>query len=663
MTELEQIAAVHGVATSYYDVGGRLHRPSPRTLQAILEGLGVDPSGPASAAPTLPLLVDPGEVPVLGGLRAGAPYTVELETGEVVHGRAVGSAGGGRLSGPLPMGLHRLTADTVERFVLVAPPRCLSPRELGVSRAFGVSSQLYGLSSDRRSAIGDFGDLAAAACASAAAGADLFGLSPMHALFMADPAAISPYSPSHRRFLNPLYIAVPEAAARLGLALDDVALPPTAATALLDYPRVAEAKRVALESLWERFRQGPGAAAFDRFRIEGGEGLERHCRFEALHEAVLRDDRSRWAFWLWPAAWQDPTSTAVEAFAKEHRDRVGFFAFLQWLAAMQLADAQAEARHAGMRLGLYGDLAVGVNAAGSMAWSTPGLTLRQLSIGAPPDPLGPDGQKWGLAPFAPTALAKHGFRPLLDDLEANARYGGAVRIDHVLGFARQFWIPEGAPASEGTYVDFPFEVLARLCALVSHRQRCVVIGEDLGTVPEGFRDRLAAAGMLSCRVLWFERDGDRFREPHDYPEAALASVSTHDLPTVQGFWQARDIDWRADLGASGDGARADGKAQRERDKTELMAAIRAAGIDDEDVSVALHRFLARSAAAFVLVQLEDLAGMIEQPNLPGTTDEHPNWRRRLAVPIETILESPNASAILAAMRAERPPRPGGAEQE
>jgi 4-alpha-glucanotransferase len=242
----------------------------------------------------------------------------------------------------------------------------------------------------------------------------------------------------------------------------------------------------------------------------------------------------------------------------------------------------------------------------------------------------------------------------LDDLEANARHAGALRIDHVLGFARQFWIPQGAPAAEGTYIRFPFEVMARICALVSHRRRCVVIGEDLGTVPEGFRERLHAAGMLSCRVLWFERDDQRFRRPDEYPRAALASVSTHDLPTVKGFMAGTDVDWRADIGEHDAASRREAKSARGRDKTALEEALDRAGMGDEPVAVALHRFLAASSAALALVQMEDLAGAQEQPNLPGTMDEHPNWRRRLDQPVEDVFASPLARDILKAMRDQRP---------
>jgi 4-alpha-glucanotransferase len=652
MTALHARAEAHGVATSWHDIAGTRHDVPDSTLEAVLEGLGVDPAAPkASTAVPPPALGTPWRPLTLAELAPASRYTVELENGAVVAGTAQPGEGGGALAGGLPMGLHRLRCDGGERFLLVAPPRCLQPEDLGVDRAFGISAQLYSLKSRRPSVIGDFGDLEVAAELAAHAGADLFGLSPLHALFMADPAARSPYSPSHRAFVNPLYIDVEAAARQLGLS---VAAPARDGEPLLDYPDLAGDKRTKFEALFRQFAENGDHFDFQRFRAAGGVSLERHCRFEALHEASLDRDPEAWAFWQWPEGWHDPDSVEVAAFAERNAERVAFFAFLQWLADRQLADAQATACHHGMRLGLYRDLAVGVNPAGSMAWSTKGLAVPGLSIGAPPDPLGPEGQNWGLAPFAPTRLAALGYRPLLEDLEANARHAGALRIDHVLGFARQFWIPQGAPAAEGTYVRFPFEVLARLCALVSHRHRCVVIGEDLGTVPEGFRERLHAAGMLSCRVLWFERDGERFRRPDEYPRAALASVSTHDLPTVKGYLAGTDIDWRADIGGHDAATRQEAMAARDSDKAALEKTLARAGMGDEPVAVALHRFLAASTAALALVQMEDLAGALEQPNLPGTLDEHPNWRRRLDQPVEDMFASPLARDILAAMREHRP---------
>ncbi len=645
-------AESNGVAVRWYDIAGTLHEVPDATLEAVLVGLGIDPqvSTREPVAPP-PLLATPGTAFEVPGLADGEPYTATLDDGSRVEARASAGAFGTALADPLPMGLHEVAWEGGHRHVLVAPERCLLPAELGCARSFGISAQLYGLRTRQPSAIGDFGDLRTAAKLAAEHGSDLFGLSPLHTLFMADAHARSPYSPSHRAFVNPLYIDVGWAAERLGVALPPA---PKSGSELLDYPQLADVKKAALEGLFERFRHACSDEAFRRFRVDGGESLELHCRFEALHEAALAVDPSCWAFWTWPTGWRRPDTPEVEAFVAANAQRIAFFAFLQWLADMQLEDAQAAARDGGMRLGLYCDLAVGVNPAGSMAWSTPGVTVRGLTVGAPPDPLGPDGQNWGLAPFAPTRLAALGFRPLLDDLDANARHAGAIRIDHVLGFARQFWIPEGASAHEGTYVEFPFDVMARLCSLVSHRRRCVIVGEDLGTVPEGFRDRLRDAGMLSCRVLWFERDGDRFRAPNEYPEQALASVSTHDLPTVRGFFAGSDVDWRADLGGDEPHERATAQAGRTADTDALRRALDAAGFGGEPLVVELHRFLAASASTLALVQLEDVAGVLEQPNLPGTVDEHPNWQRRLPEPVEDVFASPLAKTILEAMRSMRP---------
>ncbi|MEO1089198.1 MAG: 4-alpha-glucanotransferase [Pseudomonadota bacterium] len=661
MSELRALAETHGVATRWYDIAGTEHHPPDETLEVVLDGLGVH-VGQTNEALRLPLLARPDEAVCLPDVPPDVAYRLEMDDGSAVGGpvvdaRTVRADAGSLLEGPLPLGLHRLVWDGGERFVLVAPERCLLPEDRDIDRVFGVSAQMYGLKSDRDSAIGDFADLAVAGRVAAAAGADLFGLSPLHALFMADARSRSPYSPSNRRFINPLFIAVPEAAERLGLPTNPT--PGVAASGsdgLLDYATIGDAKRHALEALFVAFRERGGDPRFEDFRLKGGVPLERHARFEALHEFVLAKDRNAWAFWTWPDGLGDATSPAVQAFAEAHADRVAFFAFLQWLADLQLAEAHAACRDAGMAIGLYRDLAVGVTASGSMAWSDPKLVLRTLDIGAPPDPLGPDGQNWGLAPFAPTHLARTGYRPLLAALEANARHAGAVRIDHVLGFQRQFWIPQGKPAAQGTYVDFPFQVLSRICALVSHRRRCLVIGEDLGTVPEGFRERMGDAGMLSCRVMVFERDGDRFRPPHHYPRQAMASVVTHDLPTSVGFWQHRDVDWRADLGELDAHSRASAIAWREGEKDGMLAAMHDAGVDEADVMVALHRFLARSNSALVMVQLEDLASMVEQANLPGTVDQHPNWRRRLPEAVDKILQSPRALAILQALRDERPPQ-------
>lgn len=636
MNALHQAAEAAGIELDWHDIEGGHHRVPDGTLVDILRAMGL-PTDQPSPVVRLPIIAEPDQIVILKDTGRDVPYRLIREDGHLVEGRTVATDGATALAETLPLGLHRLQIAEEERFLLIAPPKALAPSDLGVERCFGIGVQLYGLRTRRQSDLGDFGDLKRAVERFADAGADFVGLNPLHGLFLSRPEAASPYSPSSRRFLNPLYISVDRAASRLGQQLS---LPPALSGDLVDYPVALRRKLQALEQLFAGFE---GSPEFERYRAAGGEALERHCLFEALQEQGATER-------------VQPGSDVAAAFAHDHQDRMSFFAFLQWLADLQLEEAQVTARDAGMAVGLYRDLAVGVDPEGSMVWSAPDVTLRGVSIGAPPDAFSPLGQMWNLAPFSPPALAARGFRPLLDDLEANARHTGALRIDHIIGWQRQFWIPAGKSPAEGAYVRFPFDVLARLAALVSHRHRCLIIGEDLGTVPEGFRPKMQACGMLSCRVIWFERDGDRIRKPSDYPNDALASITTHDLPTVRGFWRAQDIAWRERLGIEPDAQAA--RDDRERDKALLVQALRDAGVLNEEATpdaivAALHRFLARTNSALALVQLEDLAGLSEQPNLPGTIHDHPNWRRRLPLAIEDLLERDETRDLLRMIAEER----------
>ena len=321
-----------------------------------------------------------------------------------------------------------------------------------------------------------------------------------------------------------------------------------------------------------------------------------------------------------------------------------------------------------MPLGLYKDLAVGVNPAGAMTWSNRGVSLSGVSVGAPPDIFSPLGQNWGLAPLSPVALHETAYAGFITALRRNMRHAGAVRVDHAMGLQRLFWIPENASAAEGAYVRYPFDDLIGILALESRRHRCVVIGEDLGTVPEGFRPAMNGAGVLSCAVLYFERGDDGgFRAPDAYPEHALVSISTHDLPTLAGYWKAHDVDWRERLDLLPDpDAAAKARGERLDERRRLLRALAAAGllppgVDPEappeeptpELMIAVHRFLARTPGALMMVQLEDALGEIEQPNLPGTTDQHPNWQRRLPIPLERLADDPMIRRLAEAVGAER----------
>jgi 4-alpha-glucanotransferase len=356
----------------------------------------------------------------------------------------------------------------------------------------------------------------------------------------------------------------------------------------------------------------------------------------------------------------------VARFAEEHRERVELYQYLQWEADRQLGAAARRARDAGLAIGLYRDLAVGVDPNGGEAWSDQELLVPGAAIGAPPDPLSLKGQNWGLAPISPVALRRRAYAPFVAALRANMRHAGVLRIDHVMALTHLYWVPSGAEATAGAYVDYPFRDLLRILALESRRHRCAVIGEDLGTVPEGFRETMNAANVLSYRVLMFERrPGGAFTPPHDYPPMAAASVSTHDIATLKGYWLARDVDWRERLDLYPEpGLAQHDRDARARDRHQLLDALVEAGVlapekrqdliadggaaHTPELAEAVHRFLARSNTRFMLVQIEDAAGEVEQANLPGTVDQHPNWRRKLSRPLEEILEDP-AFARLAAV--------------
>ena len=683
MSALEDLASAYGINVAWTDAHGEDKRVGEDSLRALLGVMGVEVGGEAEAAERLRargakqeeerhLIASAGQNPVLALdlSRADAPFALTLADGTRHTGRLTAADDGVALPLDLPVGHHTLEIDGAPIALAACPPRCPPPEAFGIERVWGLGAQLYGLRRAGDDGVGDFKAAADLAAGLGGKGADFLGLNPLHALFPAQSKAVSPYAPSSRRFLNWLYIALDKAAADLGLPLAE-GLTPVPTGDLIDYPQAAARKKAVLEGFWDSLRGRPDddalKARFLAFRAAMGEPLERHARFDALQEAAMAEAPEAFAFWQWPKGWDDPKGGAVADFAAQHPERVGFFAFLQWLADEQLAAAQEQALASGMRIGLYRDLAVGVNPAGSTVWAEPDFSLRGVSIGAPPDIFNPMGQVWGLAPFAPTALAKAGFEPLIADLRANMRHAGAIRVDHVLGLKRQWWVVDGMDAGEGAYVRFPFEDIARLIALEAHQASCLVIGEDLGTVPEGFGDAMDAAGMLSCKVFWFEREEETPKAPEAYAAGALTSLSTHDLPTLKGYWRGQDIDWRDKLGLFPKPDQAENERQeRAVDRGRIVEALEAAGIAEpgtldagedganEALLLAVHRYLATTPSTLLMLQLEDALLDVEQANLPGTIDEHPNWRRRPPVAIDGFLDDPGANALFGAMREARP---------
>lgn len=575
---------------------------------------------------------------------------------------------------PLPTGGREETiaSDVIRR----QPPR---PHH---GRPWGLAVQLYALRRDAPAGIGDFTALAQCCRDSAREGADVVAINPVHAGFTAHPERYSPYSPSSRLFHNPLYTdpatlfgeaAIRQALAELRLGDELAALD---ARDEIDWPGVARLRQAVLRWCWQHHEARltmEAQHAFTAFRARGGTALHAHAMFEALQahrradlgDGPLADEATDWR--RWPEDLQSPGSAAIATFANAHADEIGYHAFLQWLAAHGLAEAQRAAREAGMAIGLLADLAIGTDPRGSHAWMRQHEIFPGLCVGAPPDIYNPRGQDWGLAVFSPRGLRHHGYAAFLEMLRANLAHAGGLRIDHVLGLARMWLVPSGAPATDGAYLTYPLDDLLRLVALESWRHEAVIVGENLGTVPPTLDTALAARGVLGIDILWFQREATpagadddavpAFRPPAQWPREAVAMTTTHDLPTVCGWWAGRDIAWRARLGQLGaDETEAGLMQSRARERSALWQALETAGLVSGPEPGPAHApleavlaWLGTARTPLRLVPVEDLLGETEQPNLPGTIDEHPNWRRRLPADARALLDGPVARASVRAL--------------
>ena len=615
--------------------------------------------------------------------RAGIEPDYIALTGEVVHAsedarRAVLEAMGIRAGDETEIAASLAAVPPIAAGEMQAPGgvACYVPDWLKDGRCWGVGCQLYGLRTQRNWGIGDFEDLARFAEIAAAAGADFVGVNPLHALFMAAPERCSPFSPSSREFLNPLYIAIDKAPGFAGMV--DALEPPedVRQAELVDYRRVGPLKAKALGVLFRIFQARGGEedrASFERFVLERGEALYLHALFEALSEAMTQQGNGP-AWHGWPEEFRHPGSDSVRAFAEEQRELVTFHSWLQWLADRQLGEAQARALAAGMRIGLYLDLAVGVAPDGSATWADRTLVVASARIGAPPDYFNAAGQDWGLAPLSPAALTARNFEPFRESLELALNHAGAVRIDHAMSLYRLFWIAEGFGAADGVYVRYPFHDMLRVLAEISQRRRAIVIGEDLGVVPPGFRDVMRATEIQSYRVFFFEKRDDFFISPQAYPHEALACITTHDLYTLTGWWCAHNIEVRRRIGMLSEREIDPHLAEHAHERRRLLGlladnSLLPKGMEGvmrgekeapaelpKSVAVAVHRLMARTPSRLFVAQMEDLVGSIDQVNVPGTIDEHPNWRRKLPVDIEELPKNAFFHAITKALRQERPKR-------
>ena len=658
--DLERLAAAAGIAASWWELSGQEHRTGDDTKRALLTSMHLPCATLGDLRDSLYRLTAPRPLPMALTATAGQPIevpigklsrptwvTLRAEDGTTTR---IPTVGGALTLPPPPMGRHQLSLDddpATTCHLTVAPARCFLPDALAAGqRRFGIAAHLYTLRGSHDQGIGDFSTLAELGIAAARAGAAVVGLNPLHALFPGDRSRASPYHPSHRGFLDPIYIDI------AGLpGADPNQCAALSAPVMVDYPAVWAAKHRALEAAFAA--GGADDLALDAFIAAGGATLRDFARFEAI---AAHRGNTHWR--SWPASLRHPASPCVAAFAAKHARAIRFVCYMQMLADQQLGQAAARSVSAGLSIGLYRDLAVGCAPDGAEAWAYQDMMLDGVSVGAPPDPFTAAGQIWGLPPPDPLAMARDGFSGFASLIAANLRHAGALRIDHVLGLRRLFLVPEGALGSDGTYLNFPFHHLLGQLTLESVRARCLIVGEDLGTVPDGIRESLNEAQVLSYRVLWFERDGPTFRPPATWPVLAAACVSTHDLPTSRGWWEGADIAERSDLGFLNDAATETAGRERQAEKAALIAFAQAEGVADDTASpeatdppdAAMHALIAATPCVLALVQADDLASEPIGVNLPGTDRERPNWRRRLRVPVETLFDKPDRSPALTAMR-------------
>ncbi len=722
-----------GIAPEYRDNWGRRWATSTATYQALLRAMGVAWEEPAHLAQEIeqrrralrerllpPVsLLPPVPRPQLLTLNVSSPSAsppplevqaeLRSDTGELISWQTSGLNGQAlrcpahrerwpqRFAIPLPIPLEmgyyevKLAVKVGGRvkegtsFLIVAPEQTYLPDFLRDGRRlWGLSAPLYALKSARNWGIGDFTDLTQLVAWAGELGAAFVGVNPLHAPLPRPDADPSPYSPATRLGINFLYLDVE--------AVPELALCPQAQNLLADplwqadrqrlrqapqvaYENVHRLKNTVLTLLFQTFLHHHGAPQHPLTRrgqdfaayVQTAPPASRlYARYQALADIFQEGDWRRW-----PASYQDPTGPAVAAWSEAHPEAVLFHQYVQWLATAQLAKVRQKASTSGLPFSLYQDLALGAHPGGFETWAYPGLFALNAAMGAPPDAFNPKGQNWGLPPMIPEALRASGYRLFIDTLRANCPPQGILRLDHVMGLFRLFWLPQGKEGAEGAYVYYPARELLAILALESQRRRTLIIGEDLGTVPPRVRRELARRGVFSYRVFYFERNQEgNFRPPDDYPSQALAAVTTHDLPTLAGFWQGEDIRLKrryrlypaASLAAAEENA-------RPNERRALVAALQREALlpadfaphpdpgapCPEDVRFGLLEYLGRSRAALLEVRLEEVLGVSAQQNLPGTTLEHPNWRQKIPLSLAELRRTRQAARLAHCLQNRRTP--------
>ena len=674
---LDSAAQAAGISLSYINAHGKPQSIGADTKRRLLDAMHkADAKASVAPVPNVKVFTAGKKMPLAVEGRGEFSWLLTTEEGHQHKGHATG---GKTLNLPakLPEGYHTLTLTQDDlRFhcrVIVAPKRCYEPQALlEGKKLWGACVQLYTLRSDSNWGIGDFGDLKKMLADVGERGGAFIGLNPIHALYPANPESASPYSPSSRRWLNVIYIDVnalddfknsKEAQAWWKLSTTQQALKQARDADWVDYSTVTALKMAALRLAWKGFsqRDDEQMAAFRQFVMQEGESLYWQAAFDALHAYQVKEDEMRWGWPVWPDAYQSVDTPEVKAFCEKYADEVDFYLWLQWLAYSQFAVCWQVSQGYKMPIGLYRDLAVGVAEGGAETWCDRELYCLKASVGAPPDILGPLGQNWGLPPMDPHVMAARAYEPFIDLLRANMQNCGALRIDHVMSVLRLWWIPYGETADHGAYVQYPVDDLLSILALESKRHQCMVIGEDLGTVPVEIVSKLRDSGVYSYKVLYFENDHEKtFRAPKAYPEQSMAVATTHDLPTLRGYWESGDLTLGKTLGLYPDEEVLRGLYQdRELSKQGLLDALhkhgclpKRAGHKASLMSMTstlnrgLQRYIADSNSALLGLQPEDWIDMAEPVNIPGTSYEYKNWRRKLSTTLEKMFADDGVNRLI-----------------
>ncbi|WP_435928693.1 4-alpha-glucanotransferase [Dryocola sp. BD613] len=678
---LDNAALAAGIAANYINAHGKPQAIPADTKLRLLEAMSRTTASKKGAVTPVPnVQVFTAGTKMALPLEGHGEFTWQLttEAGKQHHGEALA---GSKLALParLPEGYHDLTVSQNERAwqcrVIVAPKRCYEPDALlQDKKLWGACVQLYTLRSAHNWGIGDFGDLQRMLVDVAKRGGSFIGLNPIHALYPANPESASPYSPSSRRWLNVIYIDVnavddfllsDEAQAWWKMPATQQSLKAVRDAQWVDYATATALKMAALRMAWKQFSKRTArdeqVQAFQSFVANGGDSLYFQAAFDALHAWQVKEDEMRWGWPVWPEGFRDAHNPEVKAFCSKHSDEVNFFLWLQYLAHAQFEACWQTCQSFKMPIGLYRDLAVGVAEGGSETWSDRELYCLEASVGAPPDILGPLGQNWGLPPMDPHVIVARAYEPYIEMLRANMTNCGALRIDHVMSMLRLWWIPYGETADKGAYVHYPVDDLLSILALESKRHSCMVIGEDLGTVPVEIVARLRDSGVYSYKVLYFEHDSEKqFRAPKAWPKQSMAVATTHDLPTLRGYWESGDLTLGKTLGLYPDEKVLAGLyLDRERAKQGLLNSLheygclpKRAGHKASHMAMTatlnrgMQRYIADSNSALLGLQPEDWLGMAEPVNIPGTSYQYKNWRRKLSTSLEEMFADESVNKLL-----------------